>query len=78
MAMTNSELLKKTIEDKNFTTEMLADQMCISKDVLENKIEGKEQFSGEETNFLKALLNLSTDEAEKIFFADFKDIDIDR
>lgn len=69
----NCELLKKIIEKKNVSRTALAEELHITRQGLYNKLEGSNEFVGSEIKKLSTVLELSDEEKNAIFFADFVD-----
>jgi len=67
--MTDSKLLRKRIKSCGFKYLFVAEQLGISGQCLYNKIDNRSEFKAPEIKTLTSLLNLSSDEREKIFFA---------
>jgi hypothetical protein len=68
--MTNSELLKKAIEESGLLKSAILERMGIkSYATLRAKIENESEFTASEMNKLGEILNLSADQREAIFFA---------
>lgn len=74
----NCELLKKIIEKKNVSRTALAEELHITRQGLYNKLEGSNEFVGSEIKKLSTVLELSDEEKNAIFFADFVDEDANR
>lgn len=67
--MTNTELLRKKIEERGLKIYYIADKLNLSNQGLSNKFENKSEFKVSEVAILKALLDLTEDEVQEIFFA---------
>jgi len=68
--MTNTELLKKTIERSGMKISAILECMKIkSYSTLREKIEGKREFTASEIYKLCEILHLDRDQMEEIFFA---------
>lgn len=67
--MTNTDLLKKKIEDSGYKMKYIATKIGLSYQGFLNKLQNKTDFTAPEIKGLRELLCISTDEAEKIFFA---------
>lgn len=68
--MTNTELLKKTIEKSGMKINAILECMNIkSYSTLREKIEGKREFTASEIFKLCEVLHLDRDQMEEIFFA---------
>ena len=66
--MTNTELLKKTINESGMTIVFLADKLDISREAFYMKLNGKTEFKASEIFSLRRLLGLSSRQTEAIFF----------
>ena len=66
----NSNLLKATIIEHGDTQTSLAEAMGILESSLSQRISGKIDFRRNEILFIKNRYNLTTDETDRIFFAD--------
>ena len=68
--MTNTELLKKAIEDSGLLKSAILERMGIkSYATLRAKIENESEFTASEMDKLCAILGISPDRREAIFFA---------
>lgn len=67
--MTNTEELKKAIDDRGLKLEFICDRMGISYATLRRKINNESEFTASEITNLANLLNLTGDERDHIFFA---------
>ena len=68
--MTNSELLKKAIEDSGYMINWIMRQMGIkSYSTLRDKIENKQEFKASEIAKLCKILHLDGEQMSEIFFA---------
>lgn len=67
--MTNTELLRKKIDDSGYKLTYIAKQVGITYQGLMNKINNETEFKATEIQILKTLLNLTDDERDCIFFA---------
>ena len=68
--MTNTELLKKAIEDSGMKISVILQRMKIkSYSTLRDKIEGRREFTASEIYNLCEILHLDKDQMDGIFFA---------
>lgn len=67
--MVNKDLLNKAIKDSGLRKDFIASELRISKQALSNKINGKNEFRGEECTTLRNLLHLDLNNFVEIFFA---------
>lgn len=67
--MTNTDLLRKKIHDSGYKLTFIAEKCELSYQGLMNKVNGKSEFNAPEIKKLRALLKLSPEEVECIFFA---------
>lgn len=68
--MTNTDLLKRKIDESGYKIAYIAEYLGISYQALYNKIGNKTQFLASEIMKLTELLKLTDDERNEIFFAD--------
>ena len=71
--MTNSELLRDTIEKKGFKLSYIASLLEIVPLTLANKIDNVTEFKANEIYTISKLLDLSLKEREEIFFKEKED-----
>lgn len=67
--MTDTKLLRDHIAKSGFKLAYLAEQLGITRQALQKKIENDSEFKASEVDRLSKLLNLSVEEKEGIFFA---------
>nr|DAI19571.1 MAG TPA: Regulatory protein [Caudoviricetes sp.] len=67
--MTNTQLLRKHILSKGYKYKYLAKEMGLSPYGLQKKIDNNTEFKASEIKKLVEILNLSSGEQDKIFFA---------
>lgn len=67
--MTNTELLRKKIDESGYKLLFIAEKCGLSYQGLMNKVNGKSEFNAPEIKALRTLLKLRPDEVECIFFA---------
>ena len=67
--MTNTDLHKEKIEDSGYKMKYIATKIGLSYQGFLNKLQHNTDFTAPEIKGLRELLCISTDEAEKIFFA---------
>ena len=68
--MTNTELLKKAIDDSGMKINAILEKMSInSYSTLREKIENKREFKASEIKTLCEILQLDNEQREAIFFA---------
>lgn len=68
--MTNSELLKKKIDEKGLKINFIVKELGISRTALYHKINNNSYFNQNEIQKLCKLLAINKTEKEKIFFAE--------
>lgn len=68
--MTNTDLLKRKIDESGYKIAYIAECLGISYQALYNKIGNKTQFLASEIMKLSELLKLTDDERNAIFFAE--------
>lgn len=66
--MTNSELLKKEIEESGLKLTFIAEKLKLSRAGLYKKINNMTEFTATEIVLLSKLLHLSDEKRDKIFF----------
>lgn len=66
----NAELLNSLIIDKKISKAALAEELGLTRQGLYNKLNGEREFVGSEIKKLSAVLDLSDDERNAIFFSD--------
>lgn len=66
--MTNSELLKKRMEDSGYKLRFIAQRIGLTYQGMMNKVNNKHDFTVREIQGLCDLLNISKPEREEIFF----------
>lgn len=69
----NSSLLYNKINSSKLSKSYIAESLGLTRQGLYNKLSGKREFKGSEIKKISDLLNLSEQEKEDIFFADFVD-----
>ncbi len=67
--MTNTELLRKKIDDSGYKLVFLAEKCGLTYNGLLKKLKGETEFKAPEMAVLKDQLNLDADDMEAIFFA---------
>jgi hypothetical protein len=67
--MTNTELLRKKIDDSGYKLTFIAKQLGITYQGFLKKTNNETEFKATEIQILKTLLNLTDDERDCIFFA---------
>lgn len=67
--MTNTELLKKSIEERGFVNKYIAAKMGVTVETFSRKVNGKSQFKDTEIRCIKEILDLTGEEVNAIFFA---------
>lgn len=67
--MTDTKLLRFHIAKSGFKLAFLAEQLGISRQSLQKKIDNDTEFKASEVDGLSRLLNLSVAEKEQVFFA---------
>lgn len=68
--MTNTDLLKRKIDESGLKMQYIAEQLGISHQALYNKIGNKTQFLASEIMKLSELLKLTKRERDAIFFVE--------
>lgn len=68
--MTNVLEFKSAMIRKGFTIKKLASAIGLSTTTLSYKINNKREFTSSEIRVLKDILNLTTEERDKIFFGE--------
>ena len=71
--MTNTELLRKKIDESGYKLLFIAEKCGLSYQGFMNKVNGKSEFNAPEITKLRALLEMSPEEVECIFFASVVD-----
>lgn len=71
--MTNTDLLLQKISERGLKITFVADQLHLTYVGFMNKVNNKTEFKASEVAALKALLNLTDEETNQIFF----DINVD-
>ena len=66
--MTNTELLRKKIDESGYKLLFIAEKCGLSYQGLMNKVNGKSEFTAPEIGKLRTLLKLCPDDVERIFF----------
>ncbi len=66
--MFKSELLKSVMVSKKVSSTYLADKIGINITTFYKKMNGQSEFTRSEMSIIKAVLNLSKDEMDSIFF----------
>lgn len=74
----DSKRLSDIIDDSNLTKSEIAEQLGITRQGLDNKLNEKTEFKSSEIKILSRLLKLSISERDAIFFSDFVDKDVHR
>lgn len=69
----NNSLLYSKIDSSKLSKSYIAESLGLTRQGLYNKLNGESEFKGSEIKKLSDLLNLSDQEKEDIFFADFVD-----
>ncbi len=67
--MTDTELLRKQIDQSGYKMSFIAQKLNLSYQGLLNKINNKSEFKASEIQVLSSLLSLSDSEKAAIFFA---------
>lgn len=67
--MTNSELLKKKIDESGVSITFLAEKCNVSRDYFYRKMNGEVEFKQSEIATLKECLHLTQKDRDAIFFA---------
>lgn len=65
--------LSTLVDDSPFTKLEIAEQLGISRQGLDNKLNGKTEFKSSEIKTLSRLFNLTSAERDSIFFNDYVD-----
>lgn len=71
--MTNTELLRKRIDEAGYKLQFVAEQCGLTYQGFMNKVNNKSEFTATEINKLRTLLRLNPEDVERIFFA----VDVD-
>ena len=66
--MTNSELLKETINEKGIKTGFICEKLGISRQALSKRLAAKSDFRADEIAIMCNILNLSAQDMNAIFF----------
>lgn len=66
-------LLTNIIEERGFTKNEIAEQLGLTRQGLYNKLNGEKEFKASEMRKLSRLLNLSSNDKDRIFFNDYVD-----
>ena len=66
--MTNTELLRRKIDEAGYKLSFVAEQCGLTYQGFMNKVNNKSDFTAPEIGKLRTLLKLSPDEVERIFF----------
>ena len=66
--MTNTELLRKMIDDSGYKLLFIAEKCGLTYQGFMNKVNGKSEFIAPEIKALRTLLKLGPDDVERIFF----------
>lgn len=69
----NNSLLYSKINSSKLSKSYIAESLGLTRQGLYNKLSGEREFKGSEIKKISDLLNLSEQEREDIFFADFVD-----
>ena len=69
----NLDLLNFKIEQSHTSKSEIAEALGITRQGLYNKLNGEKEFKGSEIKIISQMLNLSANERDNIFFADFVD-----
>lgn len=67
--LTNGELLRKIFEEKGFTKVRFADEIGLSRQGLDNKLNGIREFKQSEIAKISTILSLTKEQEAEIFFA---------
>lgn len=67
--MTNSECLRKKVEDSGITFTFLAEKIGITRESLYKKMRNETEFKASEISSVAQVLRLSQKEINEIFFA---------
>ena len=65
--MTNTDMLKKAIEESGLKLSYIAEKLGISRAGLRNKLQNKTEFTESEIIKLSQLLNLNSEARDQIF-----------
>lgn len=68
--MTNTDLLKRKIDESGYKMQFIAEYIGVSYQALYNKIGNKTEFLASEIMKLSELLKLTDEERNEIFFAE--------
>ena len=68
--MTNTDLLKRKIDESGYKMQYIAEYIGVSYQALYNKIGNKTEFLASEIMKLSELLKLTDEERNEIFFAE--------
>lgn len=68
--MTNTELLRRKIDEAGYKLSYVAEQCGLTYQGFMNKVNNKSDFTAPEINKLRILLRLSPEDVERIFFTD--------
>ena len=66
--MTNTELLRRMIDDSGYELLFIAEKCGLTYQGFMNKVNGKYEFTAPEIKALRTLLKLGPDDVERIFF----------
>ena len=72
--MTNSKLLRETINESGYKLQFVAKKINISYQALLNKLNNATEFKVSEISALCELLKIDSEKREVIFFANFVDL----
>lgn len=67
--MTNTELLRKKIDESGYKLIFIAEHCRLSYQGFMNKVNGKSEFNATEIQKLRVLLKMCPEDVEAIFFA---------
>lgn len=67
--MTDTDKLKKVLDDRGIKLSKIAEVLGLSKPTIWSRLHGKSEFTVREANMLKDFLRLTTEEATEIFFS---------
>lgn len=67
--MTDTELLRKKIDDSGMTIVAISKKTGIKRETLYNKLSGKSEFTASEMVALSNVLQLGMEDRDRIFFA---------
>lgn len=70
----NLALLAEKIDTSGLTKTAIAEGLGLTRQGLYNKLDGKTEFTGSELKRISAMLNLSEQDKNAIFSADYVDI----